>query len=333
MTRWTLRGLGLLALSAGLALAQPGPKKDAPPKEPAKPAPGSLEETLDKALQNSADIKVAEAKVRDAEAELNRVRQQVLMKGTTLHNELRVAKKLLESVEAIYAQTKQGYAKNVVPLTELLPSQLAFEKQRAEVEKLEAELKAFRGEFGAHQGLIKSVAFSPDGRRIGEAHDGMVRVWDAVSGKETTLFEMAFGAAGRPEAKPAVQPEMADRVRNWMDQEVELKVNDENRMRMEDLFEILGKLTKDLVPVRMTKKGADCQYTNVTRGGKVQVGALIQSIEDNAIEGEPNSDVAIVVRDYGLLVTTKDRVPEGAVRALDFWKAKGEKKAEPTKSK
>ena len=78
MTR--CRALGLIVLSAGLALAQPGPKKDPAPKEPAKPAPGSLEDTLDKSLRNSADIKVAEA-MRDAEAELNRVRQQVLMKG------------------------------------------------------------------------------------------------------------------------------------------------------------------------------------------------------------------------------------------------------------
>jgi hypothetical protein len=36
-----------------------------------------------------------------------------------------------------------------------------------------------------------------------------------------------------------------------------------------------------------------------------------------------------VVRDYGLLVTSKDRVPEGAVRAVDFWKGKETKKADP----
>ena len=45
------------------------------------------------------------------------------------------------------------------------------------------------------------------------------------------------------------------------------------------------------------------------------VGAVLQSFEDQAPE------IRIVVREYGLLVTTADRIPEGATRAVDFWKA------------
>ena len=34
---------------------------------------------------------------------------------------------------------------------------------------------------------------------------------------------------------------------------------------------------------------------------------------------------------YGLLVTTKDRVPDGAVRVVDFWKAKPTEEPQPVK--
>jgi hypothetical protein len=321
MTRWTCRALGLLALSAGLALAQPA-KKDPAPKEPPKPAAGSLEDTLDKALRNSADIKVAEAKVRDAEAELNRVRQQVLMKGTTLHNDLRLAKRILDAVEVAYARQDAANKSGRGPAEGLDAARLALEKQKGEVEKLEAELKALRGEFAIHSS-IKSVAFSPDGQLLSVLTDANFRVWDVASGK-------SVGPPGL-RATETVQSSMAERVLKWMDQEVELKADEEYLIRLEDLIAHLGKQTKEMVPVRMSKAAADFAYKNAFRGGKVQVGALIQSVHDSAIEDGDGLDVAIVVRDYGLLVTTKDRIPEGAVRALDLWKARNEKTETPKK--
>src|SRR5262249_24336780 len=59
-----------------------------------KPEPGSLEDLLDKALRNNADIRAAEAKVREAEAELNRVRHQVLAKIVGARNDIDAAKKM-----------------------------------------------------------------------------------------------------------------------------------------------------------------------------------------------------------------------------------------------
>jgi hypothetical protein len=332
MTRWTCRALGLLALTAGLALAQP-PKKEPAPKEPPKPAAGSLEDTLDKALRNSADIKVAEAKVRDAEAELNRVRQQVLMKATTLHNDLRLAKRMLDVMEANYASAQEAYKKSITPANAVDAARLEFEKQKAVVERAEAELKALRGEFAIRAGSGVSVlTFSPDGQLLADLTAGRVRLWDAASGKALPEIDgkpvWDFTGTG---PKSNVQPSMAERVLKWMDQEVELKADEENLMRLEDLMDHLGKKTKEMVPVRMSKAAADFAYKNAFRGGKVQVGALIQSVHDSAIEDGDGLDVAIVVRDYGLLITTKDRVPEGAVRAIDLWKSKNEKKPEPAK--
>ena len=98
MTIRRLLPLAALLLAAGLVLGQGAPKKDVPTP---KPAPGSLEDTLEKALRNSADIKAAEAKVRNAEAELNRVRHQVLTKATVAARANPVATALVRRAAAL----------------------------------------------------------------------------------------------------------------------------------------------------------------------------------------------------------------------------------------
>ena len=304
MTVRRLFPLAALLAVAGLVLAQPPtssvpPKKDAPAaKEPPKPAPGSLEDTLGKALQNSADIKAAEAKVRDAEAELNRVRQQVLTKATALHADLNLARRMLAVAEQSLAiqerarQTAQG------TLEGLLAAQTMVEKHRGEVEKLEAELKSLRGEFAVHG--VRSVAFTPDGRLLwSNTLDGSVRVWDVAGGK----------AVSPPQPVPTVQTPMMERVKKLLDQEVLFAA--ENEPVVDALRGLLTQ-TKSDIPLRVLLP--DGAQGAVTLKGRLTVGAWIEAIEDS----EPN--IRLFVRDYGLLLTTKDRRPEGAISVHDVWK-------------
>ena len=51
--------------------------------------------------------------------------------------------------------------------------------------------------------------------------------------------------------------------------------------------------------------------------GELPVGAWLQMFEDSV------PDLRMVVREYGILVTTKDRVPQGALTVQDFWNAQG----------
>jgi hypothetical protein len=44
------------------------------------------------------------------------------------------------------------------------------------------------------------------------------------------------------------------------------------------------------------------------------MGAVLQAIEDL------NPPLRIVVRDYGLLITTESAAPQDALRLRDFWK-------------
>jgi hypothetical protein len=300
MTVRRLIPLAAVLAAAGIALAQPPAKKDAPAgKEPAKPAPGSLEDTLDKALRNSADIKAAEAKVRDAEAELNRVRQQVLTKATALHADLNLAKRMLAVAEQSLAINERANKTGTTPLESLLAAQTMVEKHRGEVEKLETELKSLRGEFAVK---LSSAAFSPDGGQMWAAmSDGSIRVWDVATGQ-------ASKAPAAPGADSIKAP-MLDRIKKLLNQEVEFQFDN---VGVVEALQGLLLQTKSDIPLRVLLPEQSGGL--VTLKGKLTVGAWIEAIEDS------DPEIRLVVRDYGLLLTTKAGVPDGALRVQDLWK-------------
>jgi hypothetical protein len=299
MTIRRLIPLAAVLAAAGLVLAQPPAKKDAPAaKEASKPAPGSLEDTLEKALRNSADIKAAEAKVRDAEAELNRVRQQVLTKATALHADLNLAKRMLAVAEQTLAAVERGAV--LKGAENILTAQAMVEKHRGEVEKLETELKSLRGEFALK---LSSAAFSPDAGQMWAAmSDGSVRVWDVATGAQISKAPAAPPAAG-------VKTPMLERIKKLLDQEVTFEVDN---VPVADALKALLERAGSDIPLRVLL--ASDQAVPIVLKGKLTIGAWIEAIEDS------DPDIRLVVRDYGLLLTTKDRRPEGALSVHDLWK-------------
>jgi hypothetical protein len=310
MTLRRLLPLAALLVAAGLVMAQPPaktgnpePKKNAP-KQPPRPAPGSLEDTLEKSLRNSADIKAAEAKVRDAEAELNRVRQQVLTKATGLHVDLSLAKRMLAVAEQNLALHQAAMERGAAGREGLLAAQAMVEKHRGEVETLETELKSLRGEFAVRG--VASVAFSPEGQALWAAMpDGTIRVWDVNGNVSPYPLTDVKGTVG-----PAVKAPMLERVKKLLDREVELNATGVPAL---EAVQHLLKVTDAQIPLRETlADGAG--DARVALQGKLPVGAWFQAVEDSDL------NLRIVVRDYGLLLTSKDRVPEGALRVQDLWK-------------
>jgi hypothetical protein len=199
----------------------------------------------------------------------------------------------------------------------VLTAQAMVEKHRGEVEKLEAELKSLRGEFALKDPL--GLAFDPDGRHVAALMpDGSVRFFDSVSGR-------LLGESVTPPAPKAVAPaapgSMAERVRTFLETEVSFQelvetVKSKGDFDLSSLIQALLKATKTDIPIHRIQHVGD-QRWNVDPEvkGRMPVGAVLQAFEDQAPE------VRIVVREYGLLVTTADRVPEGAIPAVDFWRA------------
>lgn len=279
MTLRRIIPLAAVVVTAGLVFGQQPPPK----KEAAKPAPGSLEYTLEKALRNSADIRAAEAKVRESEAELNRVRQKVLTRATALHTDLNLAKRMLGHAEQSFALTKNGMERGKVSQGDVLAAQALVEKQRGEVEKLESELKSLRGEFPAR--LVTTVG-----------------VWNVVDLPDVRV------AGGQSAPTPAVRTPMMERVRKLLDQEVTMKIGSD---MVPDLVKGLVATAKADIPVRVTVSGSE--PVEIKLEGKLPVGAWLQALADS------DPTITVLVRDYGLLVTTGDRIPEGALRVEDLW--------------
>ncbi len=75
--------------------SSPGPNQ----AKPAKQAEPTLEEMLNKALKDNPDIRVAEAKVREADAELNRTRLQVTQKVLVFHHSRESQKAIIKVAE------------------------------------------------------------------------------------------------------------------------------------------------------------------------------------------------------------------------------------------
>src|SRR5947209_325407 len=94
--------LALLLAGAGLAWGQTATLSEpakAPGEEKAAPAKSKLEEMLAQALKDNPDIRVAAAKLGEAEAELNRVRLQVMQKVVTLYHGIEMARNDVQTAE------------------------------------------------------------------------------------------------------------------------------------------------------------------------------------------------------------------------------------------
>ena len=104
LLRTSLPVFGLL-LCTVFAVGQQPPLQSG--KGPAKPDPNSLEGLILDALKSHPDIRVAESKVRDAEALLNQSRFQVIQQVSSKHVALQGAKIALKSAETVAELTNR----------------------------------------------------------------------------------------------------------------------------------------------------------------------------------------------------------------------------------
>ncbi len=297
-----------------------------------KPEAGSLEEMLDKALRNNPDIRAAEAKVRaaeakvqDAEAECNRVRQQVIAKIVGLRNDIELAQKMLRHAQEIAAN--EASALPATTRTAVLMAAAKVDTQKAELAKLEADLKAVLGSYAQ----IKSGAISGSSQGFSSSYDFGTRFTvPMLTGSSITTLPgqmptLITGTLSTPSGivtfvdSGTVQTPMAERIKAALEKSVQL--NNFNEASVQDVTKVLMEKAGSDVTFRVM--GTFDNATLSLSKAELSLSAWLQMIEDSV----PN--LRFVVRDYGILATTKDRVPEGAISVQDFqtqqekkWKAK-----------
>jgi hypothetical protein len=288
--------LALLLSCVALALGQTAPtrgKSEEPAAaEKAPPAKSKLEEMLAKALKGNPDIRVAAAKLGEAEAELNRVRLQVMQKVVTLYHTIEMARTDVATAERALARTKQLSNKQVVSSDEVAAAEAALAAAKAKLAAVEAEVPYVTGQ----------------GPRADEL--GLERLsLAALQRYSMSLRLQDLPAVGSKPAPRPVQGPIADRLRKALDTPVSLRVTEGG---VADVLDLLRKKEPALNVRFVATPGASAKIAMEVKD--LPLGAALEYLEDSL----PN--YTIVVREYGLLLTPTNRAPPGALSLHDFWK-------------
>jgi hypothetical protein len=293
--------LATLLASAGLTLGQQQAPKTTESREPAPakqektPAVKSkLEEMLAEALKNNPDIRVAAAKVAEADAELNRTRLQVTQKVIALHHALLSQKAAVEYEQKKYERLKNLAEKGAVDSALLDEARQALTLAKAKLAELEAQLPAMLGK----------VARSAD---AWEAQ--AIRVWelDAFRAGELDLARLAVLSTRYRELRQhKAQGPMADKLRESLKKPISLKVSNEY---VSDLLQHLQKQTS--IALKLMSDGLPEPRLNLELTNLSLV-AVLQFIEDS----EPG--YRFVIREYGILFAPQAKLPPGAVTIQEF---------------
>jgi hypothetical protein len=327
----TLAALFSLAtLVAGQSGSGLGQKKDKAAPSPGKSA---LEKALEQALANNPDVKVAQAKASEAEAQLSRTRLQVLQKVVAAYRDVENGK---VSVEAAEVQLKQLKAQRTVIRSgvtdsELRQAEVQLASAKTTLDKAQADLDFLMGKAPASLKTSGSLSSAILGQRLHPLStmgnlQGLTAVYDPNffqvypnSFRSSLLLSshdpLALLTSQVPPRGPAT-----DRIRKVLDQKVNLKFSD---TPARDVLKMLQKVASDLHIQAVTR---DDGWSEKMTANLVDVSfaAALQLLEDT-LPGH-----RVVVREYGLLIVPEAKVPPNAVRLNEFLKSKTETRTTTT---
>jgi hypothetical protein len=293
---------------AGLA---PGEEKTSEPKEKKEEARSKLEEALAQALKLNPDIRVAAAKVSEAEAELNRVRLQVVQRVVQAYQAVEAAKATADFRQNEYKRIKQAGNAAASELAErekyLAAAKAQLAAAQAEVAYLVGQSPAVTGR-KAEANVRGAILADYDG-------DGNLEIlFLNEAGRAVRFWDLAAGSL-KVEPGP-----MADKIRKALQRPIRITVN------AEPLTTIV-KSVKDSAPELSLQMQNDdalqaLQERKVTANWQdIPLGAVLQFVEDML------PAYRIVVRDYGLLLAHINTVPPGAQTLKDFLRGDNQKQA------
>jgi hypothetical protein len=296
---WTAASIG----QPGPGLADPRPSWT-PPKKPS--AKSKLEEMLEQALQNNPDIRVAEAKVREAEAELSRTRLLVTQKVVALNAALDAARSTMHEAEVRFVRLKKLVETGAAPAEELAAAELTYQRFKAEMAKLESEAPYLTGR-------QPTVARDEAAVERGLEYLHKLQALDAARARAEQQLAMAQYAAAIAAAQKAWESDRpaAEKIRAALDKPITIEINKVS------LATALAAITAKVPELPIHIRSGGVMNEQATASFKeVPVAVVLQWFEDVL----PNHQA--YVRDYGVLyIPAEQRAPSGAVPLREFWKA------------
>lgn len=250
------------------------------------PAKSKLEKMLAEALKKNPDIRVAVAKLAEAEAKLNRTRVQVTQKVVMLHQAILAQKSTVE-----LAQNKFDRANKLRKSNHYVIGSEVFEELKTDLAVAKAKLEELEAQMPA---LLGKTA-----RAEGDASSGLMKFTigsDAGLTKGHTLTLKPTGP-------------LAQRIRKALQTRVRVDYKD---VAFADVLKDLEKKAPGL-SIRDYARPNDTVFkVNLHFEEELPVSAVLQALTDFYQR-------LFLVRDYGLLATTQDyKPPPGAMTIEEF---------------
>jgi hypothetical protein len=266
-------------------------------KQKSPPTKSKLEEMLTDALKNNPDIRVAAAKLAEADAELNRTRLQVVQKVVTLYHAIETQKKAIALEERKYKRIAELKLSNAVDAERVDEAQQTLALAKAKLEDLEVQLPALLGKLqktaearvGPRPGLQGYLDFDNDGRLD-------LLVIDAHQAKVTIS--------------------QAEKIRKAL--QTPVKVNYGSMMPLPAILEDLGKKVPGL---SFHNHLGDAGVKKLRFEEALPVSAILQALADE-------TGCSFFVRDYGILATMEPG-PRGAMTVEQFLRQKPTEELRP----
>jgi hypothetical protein len=274
-----------------------------------KPAEPSLEEMLNKALKDNPDIRVAESKVREAEAELNRTRLQVTQKVLAFHHNHEAQKAAVKVAEEELAGIRKFQQSKAVSQAEVQLAEHRLSQAKAKLAEIDAEMPYLLGQEHA---VALSVTLLTD-QKLATTFVRLVESVNVRSRIDNSSVQPVTGTT-------------LEKIRKAL--ETPVSVDYKNKNATDILKDLEKKVPGISFHVLVTTGPADLHLD-----GTVPLGAALQLVEDTFTEfseGGGEERCGFAIRDYGILFTRAARIPPGAIQLDDLLRekarAEGDKK-------
>jgi hypothetical protein len=278
-------------------------QQGAPPqaKEPDKL---SLEEMLNQALKDNPDIRVAEAKVHEAEAELNRTRITVLQKIVSNRAAWKLAKAKVAAAEQQLVRMQTLMKSAAISQEEYRAAEQAVIVAKGELETVEAEVPALLGK-------------SPLKGSVSQGYrEDLLR---ALTANDLAQSQVAAGLRylARQQAMAAAAPgSVTEKIHQAL--ETPIKVHFDNLPLPKVLQELRQSVPDITIRDHVTDRTNEVTITLAFKD-PLPLRAVLQAIEDELQDlGPINGKCHFVVREYGLLLVPEKHLPPGALLLHEF---------------
>jgi hypothetical protein len=279
------------------------------------------------ALTNDPDVKIANAKVQLAEAEVAKAKQAVVLKVMNLKATIEELKRAVDAAQIRLTKIDQLGKEGAVDQALVNEERNKLENARAALAKAETEMKLLTG----------GDRIAPLGDLLNFTSKAEMQLRDVEAERRQTARALEWFAlmqAGR--AAETVKGPLPDRIRAALDKPVKLGAKGD-KFTFAKAMEVFKKDAGFDVPVRgefplrpyVDPKNPTAVEARpieiVSEGEEMPVGAWFQLLEDNAVFtqlGKGTTRFRFYVREYGLFLTSADAAPPEAPTLMDFWKQK-----------